>query len=375
LAAQPSAITKYQQGFGPPGFTFSTNEFAAFLQDQWRFSPRLTLNLGLRYEVELLPSAQISNPSFAATGVLNSDMRDFGPRVGFAWDVNGNGRTAIRGGYGIYYGRMINGSIFQAISNTGSSASQVQATIFPSSNGSVGPIYPTILTSLSGTIAKPSIVFLPADARNPMIHEWDIVFEREIAPNTEVSVSWIGSLGHFLPTPIDINLPAPGSIAYTISGGPLNGNVVAAPFFRGARPNPLFNQITMLSTSAHSIYNGGVLQLNRRFTRGLQFQASYTLADSRDDNNYGVSATPSGNGPSNASNLGYDEGPSNFDVRHRAIVSLVWQPSISTKAAARCIGWRPAGPSLPFSPLKAASRIRPPSLATLPPASAIPHQA
>ena len=216
--------------------------------------------------------------------------------------------------------------LFQAIANTGVSNAQIEATIYPSTNGNVGPIYPNVLGSLLGSVAKPNIIFLPSDARNPMIQEYDAIFERQVATNTVVSVSWLGSLAHFLPEPIDTNLPAPTTQTYTISGGPLNGDVVTVPFFKGARPNSQFNQITMIATAAHSIYNAAVLQFNRRFTRGLQFQANYTLADSRDDNAYGLSATPSGNGANNAYNIGFDEGPSPFDVRNRAVISIVYQP-------------------------------------------------
>lgn len=331
-AASPlQCYNEYQQGFGPLGFSFSTMEYAAFVQDQWRFNSRLTLNLGLRYEFQKLPDPQIPNSAFPATGTFNSDKRDFGPRVGFAWDLTGDGKTSVRGGYGIYYGRIINGDIFQAISNTGVSNAQVQATIFPSSNGNVGPVYPTVLSALTGSVAKPSIIFLPGDLRNPMVQEWDAVIERQVMRNTVVSLSWIGSLGHFLPTPIDINLPTPTTTTYTVSGGPLNGDVVTVPFFKGTRPNTAFNQITMFSTSAHSIYNAGVVQFSRRMSQGLQFQASYTLADSRDDNYYGVSATASGNGPSNAANLAFDQGPSAFDVRHRVVASIVYQPPFFEK--------------------------------------------
>jgi hypothetical protein len=324
-AAPLQCYNEYQQGFGPLGFQFNTMEYAAFVQDQWRISSRLTLNLGLRYELEKLPGAQIPNPAFPQTGVLNSDKRDFGPRVGFAWDVTGKGTTSVRGGYGVYYGRFINGTIFQAISNTGVSNAQVQATIFPSTNGNIGPIYPNVVTTLTGSVSKPNIVVLPGDLRNPMIQEYDMVLEHQVAHNTVISLSFMGSLGHFLPEAVDTNLPAPGSISYNILTGPLAGQAVTVPFYKGTRPNPLFNQISMIMTRVSSTYNAGVLQFNRRMTRGLQFTASYTLADSRDDQ-ASISPTPSGNYPSNPFNLAFDRGPSNFDIRHRGVVGLVWQP-------------------------------------------------
>jgi hypothetical protein len=358
-AAPLQCYNEYQQGFGPLGFTFNTMEYAFFAQDQWRVSSRLTLNLGLRYELETLPPAQIPNPAFPASGSLNSDKRDFGPRVGFAWDVTGRGTTSVRGGYGVYYGRIINGNIFQAISNTGVSNAQVSATIFPTTNGNIGPIYPNIVGSLTGSVAKPSIVYLPGDLRNPMIQEYDMVVEHQIAPNTVVSLSWMGSLGHFLPLAVDDNLPVPGSQSYSVIGGPAAGQTVTVPFFKGTRPSSVFNQITAIDTAARSIYNAAVLQFNRRMTKGLQFQASYTLADSRDDVT-SYSATPTGNYPSDPANLAFDQGPSNFDMRHRFTAGIVWQPQYFDHASNGAVRWLLSGwniapvftaaTGLPFTP-------------------------
>ena len=359
-SAKPlQCYNEYQQGFGPLGFTFNTMEYAAFAQDQWRVSPRFTLNLGLRYELELLPGAQIPNPAAPQTGVINSDKRDFGPRVGFAWDVTGKGTMSVRGGYGIYYGRVINGTIFQVLSNTGVSNAQVQATIFPSTQGNIGPIYPDVVGTLTGSVSKPNIIAFPGDLRNPMIQEYDMVVERQVAKNTVISVSWMGSLGHFLPVALDTNLPAPTSMSYTISGGPQSGQTVTVPFYKGTRPSALFNQVTMIATRVSSTYNAGVLQFNRRMTKGLQFQASYTLAQSK-DNGQGTSPTLSGNSPSSPFNLAFDRGPSNFDIRHRFTTGIVWQPITfehSSNAALRWLlsGWTispafVAASGAPFSP-------------------------
>jgi hypothetical protein len=140
-----------------------------------------------------------------------------------------------------------------------------------------------------------------------------------------LSVSWIGSLGHFLPMAVDTNLPAPTTAAYTISGGSLSGQQVVVPFYRGTRPDSNFVQKTMVMSRVSSLYNAGVLQFNRRMTRGLQFQTSYTLASSK-DNQASISATPTGNAPLSPYNLSLDRGPSNFDIRNKVVGSIVWQP-------------------------------------------------
>jgi outer membrane receptor protein involved in Fe transport len=103
--------TTFFQGFGPPVFAISTMDYGFFAQDNWKFSPRLILELGLRYDYEALPSP-VSNLTTAVgaftpyEGLTNhpSDKNNFGPRIGFAYDVYGAGKTVLRGGYGMYYG-------------------------------------------------------------------------------------------------------------------------------------------------------------------------------------------------------------------------------------------------------------------------------
>ena len=129
--------SNYQQGFGPPRFEFSTIDYAFFGQDDWRVTPRLTLNLGLRYEYEKLPQpfSALINPALPQTANRPSDKNNFGPRIGFAWDVKGDGKTSIRGGYGIYYGRINGSAIIQALINTSvAGSSQIVANVSPTTS-------------------------------------------------------------------------------------------------------------------------------------------------------------------------------------------------------------------------------------------------
>ena len=124
VATPLNCYSNFAQGFGTPGFQFATNDLAFFAQDDWRIRPRLTINLGLRYETEMMPSPQIPNIALPNTTIFPSDRSDFGPRLGFAWDLQGTGKTVIRAGYGIFYGRIINSTIFSAISSTALPAGQ-----------------------------------------------------------------------------------------------------------------------------------------------------------------------------------------------------------------------------------------------------------
>ena len=330
----------FAQGFGTPGFQFATNDLAFFAQDDWRILPRLTLNLGLRWESEFLPSTQIPNPLLPGTNSLPSDRSDFGPRIGAAYQLTRDGKTVLRGGYGIFYGRIINSTIFNAISNTGVAAGQSTVSLLPGQTGA--PTYPNII---SGS-APPSlnvIQFAP-DTKLPMIHEFDLEVEREIATNTVVTLSYIGSIGHRLPRFIDTNLAAPTlQTTYTITQGTgavtspflnqaLVEQTVAVPYFGvpstntgTKRPNPAFGAITDISDSVDSHYNAMVIGVNRRFYRGFQIQSSYTWSHATDFGQSSQTFTATNN-VSNPFALGLESGRSNFDIRQRFTFGGVWTP-------------------------------------------------
>src|SRR6476660_6663532 len=139
----------FSQAFGPIGFEFDTTDYSVFAADDWKILPRLSLSLGIRYEREVLPDpfSALINPAVPQTASMPHDGNNFGPRLGFAYDITGNGKTVVRGGYGIYYGRIINSTIFNALTNTGMAGGQRTFSFGPTSAGA--PQFPKILGSPS----------------------------------------------------------------------------------------------------------------------------------------------------------------------------------------------------------------------------------
>ena len=353
-------------GVGNPGLKFATYDYNFFAQDNFRVTPRLTVNLGLRYEYEKLPKAVFPNTNTAysntlipnvgrtfadATSYIPSDKNNFGPRIGFAYDLFGDGKTSIRGGYGIYYGRIINSTVYNALLNTGNPSGQFQintagtltTNCFPvvsTSTTPCAPVFPNVQTIPADFIRNATtplggIQFFQRGFQAPLINQYDLIVERQIAKNTVVSASYVGSLGRSLPNFIDQNFnPNPYSNrAFTVSGGPFDGRTFTLPFYNrvigttNATTGLISGQaITQIESSVNSEYNALILQANRRFTNGLQFQASYTLAKATDTNQNSAGFTLT-NATLDPFNRSYDAGPSNNDVRHKVIVSAVYAPT------------------------------------------------
>ncbi len=282
-AHNTACYSSFQQAFGPLGFAFNTNDYAVFVEDSWRAAQRLTVTLGLRYEFEDLPTPvpSLVNAFIPQTATFPRDGNNFGPRIGLAWDPWGDGKTSVRAGYGIYYGRIINSTIYNALINTGNPNGQLSFFFTPTSSNA--PAFPRLLATAPPASSGLAAVYLDPGLRSPMVHETNLTFEQDLGWNTVVSVSYLGSFGHDLPDFVDTNIsPSTKTITYNVAGGgPVATPTYTTSLFTGPRPNKAFGSITDVFSGVRSNYNAAVAQINHRLTHNVSFGASYTWSHSR----------------------------------------------------------------------------------------------
>jgi outer membrane receptor protein involved in Fe transport len=319
----------YTQGFAGPGTDGplthpNVNEVAFYVQDSWRATDRLTLNYGIRYDLFRYANPKLKNPDpgLAAIGLdtsrINRDTNNWGPRIGFAYKLDQEGRTVARGGYGMFYGRTL--SIL-----TGTAASQNGIQVQTYTLASNFPVYPNILSAPPTGVARTIDIYAFApDYVQPLTHQWSLNLERQLGNDYAVTLGYLGVRGQHLTRTRDINLFPALPVAATYS----NGTPVTIFQHPTARPNPNFRRISMFDSGGDSIYHGGFVQLTKRFSQNFQAQSSYTYSKVIDDNPDSTSVVVGGGDDAKVAqdtlqpNL--DRGLGNSDVRHRFVLSGVW---------------------------------------------------
>ncbi len=340
----------FQQSFPGAGTTGPTTnpdirEFSAFVQDDWRVSPRLTLNLGLRYDIQKMKRPEITNPDpgLAAlginTGQVNQDNNNFGPRLGFAWNPLKSEKIVVRGGYGVFFARTPAIMLATATSNNGIQVINVRFT------GTAMPTYPARFTSLpsGGTPAAPSIYVFAPDYVSPYVQQWNLGAEQQLSRDISLTVTYLGVRGTHVQRTRDINLLPP--VPVTVQD--LTGNNYTFLRFPGRRLTN-FARISLFDSTANSIYHGLTAQLNKRFAQSFQMTAAYTFSRAIDDVPDATSVVIGADDSKivqNTLNNRDDRGLASADVRNRVVLSGVWDLSGYTKGigntAARALltGW------------------------------------
>ncbi len=292
--------SEYQQSYGPPIFAISTMDYGYYGQDNWKLNSRLSLELGLRYDYESLPAPPIPITAIPQTANHPSDKNNFGPRIGFAYNVFTDNKTVLRGGFGMYYGRIPNSLILLTYQNSGNlTGGQYTTNFFPTAGASTAnaAVLPYLYPS-SGAAPVPGIIFLAKNLQNPMVNEYDLALQQEFGHGTVFSLSYLGALGRELPNFLDVNLDptTAETITTTVSDtagkGPLpNGAQYQEKIYTKFGNSALFGSagssyqgIVEVLSNINSSYNAMVAEIQNRTLHNLEFDANYTWSHALDFN-------------------------------------------------------------------------------------------
>ena len=374
------ALPQYYRGY-------RANEVAAYVQDDWRVSSRLTVNLGLRWEyfgpphnyqpgldanfyqgTPVTPFATpppscggtppvctttntflpINDPAYAlfATGSVQQrndniwakQLNNFGPRFGFSLDALGNQKLVVRGGFGINYDRMYN-NIFEnirfnppyfAIGQLGTFGNG--QTIAPPETNTLwqSPFTADGTSSFLNFPLTPSIRAVNQDLRASYYEQAHLGFQYQIGKNMALESNYIGTFGHRLLAIVGRNT-YDGATACPASGAPYapGSNCANAGMPNGSTGqllNPNYGNISYRTNCCDSNYHGWQTTLTRRFTNGLEFNANYTFAKAMDAvSDAFTTKNASANAyPTDSWDKNLDYGPSDFNVKHRVVTSFVY---------------------------------------------------
>ncbi|OFV99114.1 MAG: hypothetical protein A3H28_15200, partial [Acidobacteria bacterium RIFCSPLOWO2_02_FULL_61_28] len=284
LRGQPQSYGAFTPGSNTTrNYRYTTLGF--YVQDDFRVSPGLTLNLGLRYEFSTqqhekdgIQSAMrdLWNDKEPTVGIpfQNPTKRNISPRFGFAWDVTGDSKTAVRGGFALLYDLQPYGTVYNVLQPNWKPFSS-------NSNVSNPPTFTIPLTFTGGNVTNEMAMF-DYNIQQQHLLSYNLTVERQLPGDMAVTLAYAGSRGINLVGTRDGNATIPQGI-------PVNGACVARPagqafnvnqpycwLVNDPRPNPNYDSINLMTSPANSFYNSLQFGLSKRLSRGLQLQSSYT---------------------------------------------------------------------------------------------------
>jgi hypothetical protein len=331
---------------------FYDKDFAGFVEDSWKVRSNLTVNLGVRYEVQTVP--QPDRPNYTTpltkyyTQTINNDTNNFGPRIGIAY--NPMKGLVIRAGWGMFYGKTSNSTwyavrvengVYQQTFNcnpTSCPTLQFPNLIFAPPGGSpvapfAGAVTPRVTAFTPNATTQLSHGVNP-DFVNPLVHEGEFTIEKQLPFGMSFTAGYIFSRGLHLPVFVDSNIaPSTQTRTYNIlnaAGGV--GQTITEPFYT-TRLNTNTGVILNGFSSINSWYNGGIFTLRKPMNHGLELVINYTYSKSIDDGAVaGANGTFFGTDPPlNPFNQKAENSLSDLDQRHRFVGSVVFAPQFFKK--------------------------------------------
>ena len=327
----------YNQGFGTPTVDFAIQDHGVYAQDQFRITPKLTLNFGARYEYAALPQPTITNPDYPQTGRIPSATLNLAPRLGVAYSFND--KTVLRASFGIFHARYSGILISSLFTNNAVYQKSLSLT---SSNYALGPVFPYRLAASDLAKSGTTVEFADPNLRTPYTEQGTLALERELTRDMGLTVSYLWNRGLQGMGVRDLNIGAMGPLAtYRIAdaSGAITGAYATPTYLYANRVDKRYTRILQAENGVNSYYNALAVQLRKRYAKGFQASLAYTWSHAIDykqgsyQDNQGFSTIDS---YANLWNGDYkaDKGSGLLDQRHRMVISFVEQPTFTKRDGA-----------------------------------------
>ncbi|MBS1850012.1 MAG: carboxypeptidase regulatory-like domain-containing protein [Acidobacteria bacterium] len=348
---------------GSDNKNFRQHEYSWFGQDSWKVRRNLTLTLGVRYQLDGVPYEENANFSNLLTSpasypvvmsivgpgtgkqIYNTDYSNIEPRFGFSWDPWSDGKTAIRGGFGIFHDRVFGNLFGNARGNPPFEQDYVN---YPFGMAMSDPEFPAVvpdtvpsLTIEDGALLAP-VIFDP-HFRNSSSNNWNFGIQRELTPDLSLDLAYVGSKGTHIYRQMDGNPPDPALVSQLVEycSDPENeygcsptdvqsallyyGGTYGYLPFNAVEHNALYQPFYQVS-NGNSIYHSMQVKVTKAMKHGFSIQGSYTWAHGIDDSSDPLA--PAANNrtyPRNSRDLRQDRGNSDNDIRHIAVINYTWE--------------------------------------------------